>query len=123
MATQTKTGTKAYTIDASGRSLGRVASEAAHILTGKNSVAYAKHLMPDVTVTITNASKISIPEKTRANKVYKRFSQYPGGLKLEKLENLAERRGIEVIILHAVRGMIPNNRLRPNILKRLSIVK
>ena len=112
---------KNYTIDADGKKLGRVASQAASILMGKNSVAFARHIAPDVTVEIINASKLSISEKHRENHKYARFSGYQGGLRFETLDALAKRRGYKEVVVHAVRGMIPKNKLRPGMLKRLKV--
>jgi large subunit ribosomal protein L13 len=117
MNTQTKT----YTIDADGQKLGRVASRAASILMGKNSVDFARHKAPDVRVEITNASKLSISEKHRENVRYARFSGYQGGLRFETLDALAKRRGYKEVVAHAVRGMIPKTKLRPGMLKRLIV--
>jgi large subunit ribosomal protein L13 len=110
-----------YTIDAKGKKIGRVASEVAKILMGKNKVSYAKNRAPEVAVTITNASKLSISEKKRTAKKYVRFSGYAGGIKFEALENLAERKGYGEALRHAVKGMLPGNKLRPRMMKRLTI--
>lgn len=112
---------KNYVLDAKGKKLGRIASEAAKILMGKNLATFSRSSAPDVSVTIENASKLSIAEKKLEKKTYKRFSGYPGGLKEEKMGHMIERRGIKQALQHAVRGMIPNNKLRPGMLKRLHI--
>ena len=110
-----------HTIDAKGKKIGRVATEAAKILMGKNTVQYARNRAPDVSVTITNASKLSISEKKRASKNYVRFSGYAGGLKSETLEAMVKRKGYGEVLKHAVKGMIPGNKLRPQMMKRLTI--
>ena len=110
-----------YSIDAKGKTIGRVATEAARILMGKNTVAYARNKAGEGTVTITNAAKLSINEKKRLVKKYKRFSGYVGGLKEEGLESLAARRGYREILKLAVYGMLPGNKLRPLRMKRLII--
>ncbi len=110
-----------YVIDAKGKKLGRVASEAASILMGKNLVTFVRHKTPVVTVTVTNASKLSITEKKGEEKKYARFSGYQGGLKFESLDAWAKRRGIKEVLRHAVRGMLPNNKLRPLMLMRLKV--
>lgn len=112
---------KKHIIDAKGKKLGRVASEAAKLLMGKDSASFARHKLSGATVEIVNAGKLSISEKKRLNKGYASFSGYPGSLKFESLGHLATRRGIAVIVRHAVRGMIPNNKLRPLMLKRLTV--
>jgi large subunit ribosomal protein L13 len=115
--------TKIYTIDAKGKKLGRIASQAASILMGKNSVAFARHKAPDVKVEITNVSKLSISEKHRKDMQYAHFSGYQGGLRFETLDALAKRRGYKEVVIHAVRGMIPKNKLRPGMLKRLVVTE
>ncbi|MBV9349596.1 MAG: uL13 family ribosomal protein [Patescibacteria group bacterium] len=112
---------KKYVLDAKGKKLGRLASEAASLLMGKNSVTFTRHKAPDVTVEITNASKLLISEKHRTGIAYARFSGYQGGLKFETLEALSKRRGYKGVVIHAVRGMIPKNKLRPGMLKRLIV--
>lgn len=110
-----------HTIDAEGKTIGRVATEAAHVLMGKHAVGFSRHLSGDATVTIKNASKLSINEKKRVAKKYKRFSGYVAGLKEEKLDALAKRRGYREIMRLAVYGMLPGNKLRPLRMKRLVI--
>ena len=82
METQT---TKVYTIDAAGKRLGKVATEAAAILIGKNNPAFARHIMEDVKVEITNASKMDISDK-KGTEIYQSYSGYPGGRREETLE-------------------------------------
>ena len=113
--------TKTYTIDAKGKKLGRVASQIASILMGKDSVAFERRKAPDVKVEVSNASLLSISEKHRKDIKYAHFSGYQGGLRFEELDALAKRRGYKEVLMHAVRGMIPNNKLRPGMLKRLVI--
>lgn len=110
-----------HTIDAEGKSLGRVASEAATLLMGKNTAAFERHVPSKSTVTILNASKLKVSEKQLAEKVYDRFSGYPSGRKEETMAQLLARKGYHAILEHAIRGMLPGNRLRTGTLKRLSI--
>lgn len=110
-----------HTIDAEGKKLGRVASEAAKLLMGKNLTTFAREKAPIVSVMITNASKLSISEDKRKNKKYPFFSGYQGGLRFETLKNLSSRRGYAEIVRHAVKGMLPGNKLRPAMMKRLVI--
>ena len=112
-----------YTIDAKGKKLGRIASEAAKLLMGKNLVTFSRHKAPAVKVSIINAGKLSISEKKGIETKYPRFSGYQGGLKFETMDAWAKRRGIKEVVRHAVRGMIPNNKLRPEMLKRLHITE
>ena len=115
------TNVTSYTIDAKGKKLGRVASQAASILMGKNSTSFARHKAPEVQVEITNVSQLSLSEKRRATHTYAHFSGYQGGLRFETLDALIKRRGYKDAVMHAVRGMIPRNKLRPGMLKRLTI--
>ncbi len=111
-----------YTIDAKGKKLGRVAAEAANYLMGKNRADFVRHASPDVRVTIVNAGKLSLTEKKQKDTIYKRFSGYQGTkLKIENLKALSTRRGYSEGLKRAIRGMLPNNKLRPDRLKRLTI--
>lgn len=118
----TETTSRTYTIDATGKRLGKVATEAASILLGKDQTNFARHTVADVTVTIENAGKLDIPEKKKGE-IYQTFSGYPGGRSEETLEHLADRRGIEEVIRRTVAGMIPNNRLKKPRLKNLIITE
>lgn len=112
---------KTHTIDAKGKKLGRVATEAAHLLMEKDSPHFTKHMKMGARVTIVNASKLSITERRAADTKYLRYSGYPGALKEENLNALRDRRGIGEVVKRAIQGMIPRNKLRPEILKRLTI--
>lgn len=110
-----------YTVDASGRHLGRVASEAAQALLGKKSAHYVQNFVLPVEVTITNASKLVVSEKKGLQKEYVRYTGYTAGLRTTTLNELREKKGIEEVIRIAVDGMIPRNKLRKERMKRLSI--
>lgn len=114
---------KTYTINASGRTLGRVASEAAKALMGKTDADFTPHVRSDVKVTIENAGKLRMSEKKRRRKVYTRYSGYPGGLKTESLAQLLSRRGRAEAIRRAVKGMLPRNTMLVARLKNLSITE
>ncbi len=83
-----------YTLDAQNKKLGRLATEVAVLLMGKNTTGYARNTIPEVVVEVTNASKISITPEKKESTVYKRYSGYPGGLRQETLSNLSTRRGL-----------------------------
>lgn len=110
-----------YTIDASGRSLGRVASDAAQALLGKKSPQFVKNFVLPVTVNIVNAEKLVISEKREAQTTYIRYTGYPGGLRSQTMTELKAKKGLEEVVRRAVDGMIPRNRLRKERMKRLSI--
>ena len=111
---------KEYTFDAEGKSLGRLSSEIAMILRGKNEPTFTPNKVADVTVIVNNASKIVL-NNSQMEKEYKRYSGYPGGLRHESREHLIERKGFLDVFEKAVRGMLPNNRLRALMMKNLII--
>lgn len=110
-----------YTIDASGRTLGRVASDAAQALLGKKSAQYVKNFVLPVTVSIVNAGKLKISEKRGAGTTYIRYTGYPGGLRSQTMSELKTKKGLEEVVRMTVDGMIPRNKLRKERMKRLSI--
>lgn len=114
------TSTKEYTLDATGKKLGRIATEAANLLRGKTEASFERHVMPKVKVTIINASKIDLSNK-KLEEEYTRYSGYPGGLKRETRGHLIDRKGYKDVFTKAVYGMIPGNRLRSLIMKNLTI--
>lgn len=109
-----------YIIDATGKKLGRVASDAAAILRGKHDTGFAPNNVSPDTVIIENASKIDLSER-RLQETYTTYSGYPGGLKYETREHLLGRRGIKEVMMRTVRGMLPRNKLRNAMLKKLTI--
>ena len=115
--------TDKYIIDAKNRSLGRVASEAALKLRGKEKSTYTPNILPCEKVEIVNASKIKLTDHKKINKIYHRHSGYPGGIKYENLEELIAKHGYPELFIRAVKGMIPNNRLRSKIMKNLTIIE
>ena len=111
------------TIDAQGKTLGRVASNAAKILLGKHKPSFAKHMVMGEEVKIINASKIEISGNKAKDKPYVRFSGYAGGQKIETYAMLVGRRGHEEAIRKAVKGMLPKNKLQTPRMKLLTIEK
>ena len=116
-----KTEKKEYVIDATGRALGRVASEVAKVLRGKDATNFVKHIAPEITVKVVNASRLDVSQKKLIEKVYHHYSGYPGGLKTMTLSRLVEKKGWGEAIKNAVHGMLPANRLRPIMMKNLII--
>lgn len=119
----TKVEPKIYTIDATDKAIGRVASQAAAYLRGKNTAAFVRHLMPNVKVAITNASRARITPKKARTKVYTRYTGYPGGLRQPTLEQVVAKRGHGELFRQAVRGMLPTNKLRDKLLKQLTVTE
>lgn len=109
-----------YYIDATGKILGRVASEAALVLRGKHDPAFAPYRTPRQKVVINNAAHIRISGNKENAKVYTRYSGYPSGLKrIPYARVLAENP--ERIMRHAIAGMLPKNKLRRIMLNNLTI--
>jgi large subunit ribosomal protein L13 len=110
-----------YTVDAQGRSLGRVASEAASALLGKKSVHFVKNLVIPTEVNIINGSKMAMSEKRISGKIYVHYTGYPGGLRETPMSRMIDNKGIEEVLRTAVDGMLPRNKLRKDRMKRLTI--
>jgi len=110
-----------YTIDAAGRTLGRVASEAAQALLGKKSAHFVKNQVLPIEVIITNAKKLSISERRAAGKIYTRYTGYPGGLREVSMKDLMAKKGVAEVVKKTVDGMIPRNKLRKERMKRLIV--
>jgi large subunit ribosomal protein L13 len=110
-----------HTIDATNKRIGRVASEAAKLLMGKNTTDFQRNVAPAVEVEVVNASKLDIPAKKLEEKQYKSFSGYPGGLSMTTMKRVIEKKGHKELIRHAVLGMLPTNKLRSRMIKNLTI--
>jgi large subunit ribosomal protein L13 len=113
----------AYTVDATDRPIGRVATEAASILLGKHSTEFTRNNVAPVRVTVANSSKLKISEKKRSQKDYQRYSGYPGGLKIQSLQDLINKKGYEEVLRKDIYGMLPGNRLRAERMKRVEFTK
>ena len=111
---------KWYVIDAEGKTLGRLASEAASILRGKNKPVFTPHMDTGDYVIIINAEKVEVTGKKRKEKIYKRHTGYPGGLREITFEKL-QAKDPEEIIRHAVKGMMPNGKLGRQMYKKLKV--
>jgi large subunit ribosomal protein L13 len=107
-------------VDASGKTLGRLATQIADALRGKRKPEYTPHVDVGDFVIVVNAEKVSVTGRKREAKLYRRHSGYPGGLRTRTLGDMLERRPEEVIRL-AVRGMLPRNRLGRAQLRKLKI--
>ena len=107
-------------VDASGQTLGRLATQIADALRGKRKPAYTPHIDTGDFVVVVNAEKISVSGNKLHTKRYYRHSGYPGGLRSRSLEEMLDRRPEEVLRL-AVKGMLPRNRLARKQLTKLKI--
>ena len=108
-------------IDAKGEILGRLATKAAGLLTGKGKASYSTHMDMGDNVVVVNAEEIKVTGKKAIQKVYRSHSGYPGGLKEVSFAKLMEKHP-ERIIEHAVSGMLPDNRLKKGRMARLKVV-
>jgi large subunit ribosomal protein L13 len=107
-------------VDASDKTLGRLATRIADTLRGKLKPEYTPHIDTGDFVVVVNAEKIAVSGNKREQKLYHRHSGYPGGLRTRTLEEMLERRPEEVIRL-AVKGMLPRNRLGRQQLRKLKV--
>lgn len=111
---------KWHLIDADGLILGRMATRIADILRGKDKPIYTAHIDTGDFVVVINAEKVRLTGRKTEQKEYQRYSGYPGGLKKIPFRRMLEKHP-ERIIEHAVRGMIPHNRLGRAVIKKLKV--
>jgi len=109
-----------HVIDASGKILGRLATQVASLLMGKHKPTFSRNLDTGDFVIVTNADKIRVTGNKAKQKLYYRHSGYPGGLKSISLEKMMQTNPTRVIE-HAVKGMLPHNRLGASMLKKLRV--
>ena len=107
-------------VDADGKALGRLASTVASVLRGKDKPGYAPFMDVGDFVIVVNAEKVHVTGRKREAKTYWRHTGYPGGLNLTKFKE-AQAKNPAFIIRHAVKGMLPHNRLGRRMLKKLKI--
>jgi large subunit ribosomal protein L13 len=109
-----------YLIDASGKVLGRLASEIANILRGKNKAIFSPHVDTGDFVIVVNAEKVRLTGDKLHGKVYYHHSGYPGGLKAISAEKLLIKKP-EELLRRAVKGMLPKNKLGNKVFKKLKV--
>lgn len=112
---------KKYTLDAENKRVGRIATEAAVLLMGKNTPEFAKNKIPEIKVEILNTSKALIHEGKMEQKTYSRYSGYPGGLKQPTMKQVISKKGYSEIFREAVSGMLPKNKLRAKMMNNLIV--
>ena len=110
-----------YTIDASEKRLGRVASEAAVLLMGKNNPRFRRHILSDTKVEIMNASRLTVTPQKLKSKEYTRYTGYPGGLRKQSMKQVIHKKGYRELLRRAVYGMLPRNKLRSRMMKNLIV--
>ncbi len=110
-----------YAIDAQGKKIGRIASEAASVLMGKKSTNFARNNVAKVMVEILNASRADVSAKKKTCDVYITYTGHRGGLNSETLGELIIRKGMTDVMKRAVYRMLPDNKLRDLRMKNLII--
>ena len=111
---------KWYVVDAEGKTLGRLASEVAKVLRGKNKAIFTPHIDTGDYVIVVNAEKIKVTGKKMEQKIYYRHSDYVGGMKETTLKEMLAKKPENVITL-AVKGMLPKGPLGRSMLKKLHV--
>ena len=111
---------KWYVVDAEGKTLGRLASQVATILRGKNKPIYTPHVDCGDNVIVINAEKIAVTGKKLTDKLYVTYSGFPGGKKEVMLKDMLANKPEEVI-RHAVKGMLPDGKLGRQMFKKLHV--
>ena len=120
MASPSTIERKWYVVDATGCTLGRLASEVAKVLRGKNKPTYTPHIDTGDNVIIVNADKIKVTGKKLDQKIYYHHSDYIGGMKEASLREMMAKKP-EIVVEHAVRGMLPKGPLGREMFKKLYV--
>lgn len=113
---------KWYVIDASGQTLGRLATRVARILSGKNTPRYTPFIDTGDHVVVVNAEKVKLTGLKAESKVYRRYTGYPGGLREEEFVKLLNRKP-EAIVQQAILGMLPKTKLGRAMGKKLKVYR
>lgn len=112
-----------YTIDATGKPMGRLASEIASILRGKIKADFVPYKDDGDFVIVQNANQVKITGNKLKTKVYHHYTGYIGGMKSATMAEVIAKKGIEEVLRRAVWGMLPINKLRSRMIKRLKVVR
>ena len=112
---------KEYKLDAKGKKLGRISTDIAVLLMGKNLPDFSRNKVSNVKVVLENASLLDIDPKKMDTKIYQAYSGYPGGLKESKMSKVVADKGYAAVVSNAVYGMLPKNKLRSEMMKNLEI--
>lgn len=121
MAKDKTTTEKTIEIDATGLSLGRLASRVAKVLIGKDKPSFQRHIYSGSPVKVINASKVSITSKKLEEMYHTRFSGYPSGLKILKGSYTVKTKGYKELVRLAIVGMLPKNKLKKQMVKNLVV--
>ena len=120
MASPSTVERKWYVVDAEGKTLGRLASEVANVLRGKNKPTYTPHIDTGDYVIVVNAEKVVTTGKKLDQKKYYHHSEYVGGMKEATLKEMMQKKP-EFVITHAVKGMLPKGPLGRQMLTKLHV--
>ncbi len=115
------TDRQTHIVDATRRPLGRLATQIADLLRGKTKVGFAPYKDDGDFVIIENIDKIAITGKKQKQKIYFHFTGFIGGMKKTTMDKIIDKKGIQEILKKAVSGMLPKNKLKTEMLKRLKI--
>jgi large subunit ribosomal protein L13 len=113
---------KWFVLDATGKTLGRLSTQAANILTGKNNVQYTPYIDMGDHVVVVNCEKIVLTGMKADAKMYRRYTGFPGGLREESFVKLLARRP-EAIVEQAIKGMLPKSRMGRQMATKLKVYK
>ena len=120
MANASNIERKWYVVDAEGQTVGRLAAEVAKVLRGKHKPTYTPHVDTGDYVIVVNADKVVFTGKKLKKKTYFRYSGYPGGISFTTAEQMLQKMP-ERVVEHAVRGMLPKNRLGSQMYRKLNV--
>ena len=120
MASPATIDRKWYVVDAEGKTLGRLASEVAKVLRGKNKAIFTPHIDTGDYVIVVNADKIKVTGKKLEQKIYYNHSDYVGGMKETTLKEMLQKKP-EYVIRHAVKGMLPKGPLGREMMTKLHV--
>ena len=113
---------KWYTVDAAGQTLGRIASRVAHVLRGKHKPVFTTNTDCGDFVIVLNADKVKVTGKRTDLKTYFHYTGYPGGATVDSFKELMKTNP-ERVVTHAIKGMIPHNRLGAQVIKKLKVYR
>ncbi len=112
-----------HVLDAENKKIGRIATQAAVLLMGKNLTTFQRNNIPEITVEIKNTGKADISEKKMLEKKYSYYSGFPGGLRQPTAKQVSTKKGNGELFKEAVWGMLPKNKLRRKMMLNLKITE
>lgn len=118
---KTTSSVEQIVIDASERRLGRLASDIAVLLMGKNRSDFKRRTHPNIRIVVENASRMDISDKRLSELKYKSYSGHPGGQRVRTGHDIVRTHGYGELIIRAVYGMLPGNKLRSRMMKNLTV--